>query len=143
MELGDIDHEGLAKVRDQLLAEALVLYGQGARRYPTREESDTLFAPEQEARMQESAWDGYVLEELGRQTFKTVTCHQVLVEILKVEPARISDKMMADVGRILARAGWIQSRPREGGKRQRVYARPAETVPAAKLDSGDDDDIPF
>jgi putative DNA primase/helicase len=143
MELGDIDHEGLAKVRDQLLAEALVLYRQGARRYPTREESDTLFAPEQEARMQESAWDGYVLEELGRQTFKTVTCHQVLVEILKVEPARISDKMMADVGRILARAGWIQSRPREGGKRQRVYARPAETVPAAKPDSGDDDDIPF
>jgi hypothetical protein len=46
----------------------------GRRRYPTREEAETLFAPEQEARMQEPAWEGLILEELERTTYKTTTC---------------------------------------------------------------------
>jgi putative DNA primase/helicase len=141
----EIDLGGLQACRDQLLAEALVLHRQGARRYPTREEAETLFAPEQEARMQEAAWEGLVLEELGNTTYKTTTVHRILVEIVKVDAARITDKMMADVGRILSRAGWVQSRPMVNGRRQRVYTRPPEPMkplPAAKPD-GDLDDIPF
>jgi putative DNA primase/helicase len=138
----EIDTDGLRAERNQLLAEAYVLYQKGARRYPTREEAESLFAPEQEARMQEAAWEGLILDELERTTYKSTDVHSVLVEVVKVDPARITDKMMADVGRILARAGWTQSRPRKDGQRKRIYTRPDRPVLAAS-NVGDDDDIPF
>jgi putative DNA primase/helicase len=145
VEDGEIDLDALRRDRDQLFAEAVALYDQGARRFPTREESERLFAPEQEARMQEPAWEGKILDGLGAHTVRTVTVTWVLEEIVKVDAARITDAMMAHVGRILTKAGWKQTQPRTpDGKRQRVYTRPEESIPAfTPSKSGDDDDIPF
>ncbi len=145
VEAQEIDLDGLHGARDQLLAEAFSLYKQGARRYPTREEAESLFAPEQEARMQEAAWEGLILDELDRTVYRTTDVHRILTEVVKVDPARITDKMMADVGRILTRAGWVASRPRVNGQRKRIYTRPeANYMPAKAAANGEAaDDIPF
>lgn len=147
VETREIDLSGLREVRDQLLAEALVMWGRGERRYPTREEAETLFAPEQEARMQEAAWEGLILDELANSTYKTTDVHGVLTGVVKVDSARITDAMMAHVGRILAKAGWKQSQPRVGGgKRKRVWTRPDNPLPpqaGSGAGSEDGDDIPF
>lgn len=143
-EADEIKPAQLEEWREQLLAEAFLAYKAGERRHPTREESETLFAPEQDARMQEAPWEAYIVEELGRRTQENITVDEVLVEILKVERGRITPTQMAEVGRILTRAGWVQQRPRgPGGTRKRVYVRPKGDV-QAKADEGDDDgDVPF
>lgn len=145
MDAGDLDNEALARDRDQLLAEAYVRFRDGERRYPTQEEQEKYFAPEQEARMQEEAWEGVIFDELERTTYKTTDCHTVLTEVLKVEPGRINDQMMAKVGRILTKAGWKQTQPRVGGGRKRVYNRPdAPPSPApGAIQEPETDDVPF
>jgi predicted P-loop ATPase len=53
---GRVDLEKLRTDRDQLFAEAVVRYKNGERSWPTPEEEEKLFAPEQEARYAESDW---------------------------------------------------------------------------------------
>lgn len=143
-ETGDIEVTRLEELREQLLAEALVLFRQGARRHPTREESESLFAPEQETRMQEAPWEGHILDELSRRTQATVTVDEVLVEILKIDRGRITSAMMVEVGRILTRAGWRQTRPGgRGASRKRVYSRPQEAAEAEAGVGEEDIDVPF
>lgn len=53
-----INLDGLEKVRDLLWGEAVEMYKRKERYYPTREEEERLFFPEQEKRLQiDSAWD--------------------------------------------------------------------------------------
>jgi putative DNA primase/helicase len=135
----EIDLDGLRGVREQLLAEALVRWRKGERRYPSREEAETLFAPEQEARMQEAAWEEIIADGLETWAEDRVTVHGVLVDLVKIDKTRITDTMMAHVGRILGKLGWKQSQPRAaGGKRKRVWTRPVDPKT-----SGGSDDIPF
>lgn len=143
-ETGEIEPARLADMREQLLAEAVALFRKGERRHPTREESETLFAPEQERRMQEVPWEAHILDELDRRTQTQITVDEVLVDIVKVERGRITPAQMAEVGRILTRGGWIQERPRgPGGVRKRVYSRP-KAAGQAKAGEGDDGlDAPF
>jgi predicted P-loop ATPase len=51
-----IDVEGLANVRDQLLAEAVVRYRRGERWWPTAEDERRFFKPQQEKRLEEDPW---------------------------------------------------------------------------------------
>ena len=51
-----IDVEGLAAVRDQLLAEAVVRYRRGERWWPTAEDEVRFFKPQQEKRLEEDPW---------------------------------------------------------------------------------------
>lgn len=143
-EAGEIEIAKLEELREQLLAEALVLFRKGERRHPTREESEALFAPEQEQRMQEAPWEGYILDELARRTQSTITVDEVAVEILKIDRGRITAANVAEIGRILVRAGWSQSRPRgPGGTRKRVYTRP-QGADQAEAGVGEEGvDVPF
>jgi predicted P-loop ATPase len=53
---GRVDLEKLRRDRDQIFAEAVARYKAGERSWPTPEEEEKLFAPEQEARYAESDW---------------------------------------------------------------------------------------
>jgi putative DNA primase/helicase len=140
---GDINLSMLEQVRDQLLAEAVQRFRAGERRHPSREESERLFAPEQEERMQEAPWEGHILDELERRTQESITVDEIITDILKIERGRITQTVTAEVGRILARAGWDCRRPGARGEtRKRVWFRPPRRAgaEAVKSTEGRDDD---
>ncbi|MGE0357311.1 MAG: VapE domain-containing protein [Burkholderiales bacterium] len=144
-ETGDINLAMLEDVREQLLAEAVQKYRAGERRYPSRDESEMFFAPEQEERMQEEPWEGRILDELSCRTQDAITTDEVIGDILKFEVSRITPTVTATVGRILTKAGWKRSRPgKRGETRKRVWLRPPKPVGAeAGKHDGSHGDEPF
>lgn len=99
----DIDCDGLAKVRDQLFAEAMHYYLQGKRFWPTSEEQQKIFDPEQIKRHQV---DGYVeiLEGFVKQQISDFKMADA-AEYLKVDPARLSRDIQTRIGKALTALG--------------------------------------
>jgi predicted P-loop ATPase len=119
-----IDLETLGAARDQLLAEACVLYRSGARAYPSPEQQAALFKPEQDKRLMAHPWVELILDWLDRDMKNTVTILDVLYQ-LKVDMARIqpNGSEAQTVGRILASAGWHKRQL--GESRSWHWVRPA------------------
>jgi putative DNA primase/helicase len=146
----DITIDSLAASRDQLFAEAVFRYKNGERQYPTREELETHFMPEQEDRMVDDPWTDIILRYLESGTFKTCTTEDVLTEALKVEISKIDNarSMSTRVGTAMKKAGWEKGRETSGA-RGRFYTRPAIRVPVVvqteprPKDKGDPEDVPF
>ena len=129
-ELQPIDLEALAGMREQLFAEALVLYRSGARCYPTQQEHLELFGPEQESRVVEHPWMDPVQHWLTSATVlgqKRVTSFDVLREGLSVEKSKMTVAMQQDIGRIMKALGWVRMRD-PGGPRQWFYERPERPI---------------
>jgi predicted P-loop ATPase len=104
VQVGMIDTERLAEERDQLFAEAVQLYRQGAAWWP-----DTVFEaehikPQQEARYEADAWQESIAEYVGTQT--KVTVGQVAREALHIETARIGTADQRRVAAALECLGW-------------------------------------
>jgi len=133
-----INLEGLAAVRDQILAEAVALFRAGERRHPTREEETELFAPEQERRAIEHPWQARIEDWLAAGTFGRTTVGEVLSDCLKFEASKMLATHSQDVGRILHRLGWQQGRE-SSGSRRRYYERPARP----KTPPPDPSEVPF
>lgn len=70
--VGRIDTDALAHDRDQLLAEAVHLYRQGARWWPDREFEAEHVRPEQDARYEADAWEDAVGDYLAGRDRVTV-----------------------------------------------------------------------
>lgn len=150
---GEIRIDLLKENRDQLFAEAVQRYQAGERQYPTSEELQVHFKPEQDMREIADPWFDIILRYLAAGSFKTVTVDDVLTECLKVEISKIDNarSMATRVGTALKRAGWKKER-RATGTRERYYTRPEMTVPVVVETNagdvpastpGDDDDVPF
>jgi predicted P-loop ATPase len=156
-EVSDIDLEGLAAAREQLFAEALMCFERGDRYHPTAEEQTGLFAPEQNLREYDDPWESRISEWLWSETFARVSVASVLSDCLKIEPGKQTQANAIQVGKIMNRLGWKQSRPDDkenpSKKRIRYYNRPDDWVqvagkaPAVKIElKGDwteEDEIPF
>lgn len=146
-EVGDIDVEGLAAIRDQLFAEAVAAFKDGARWHPSADEQQRLFLPEQTLREYDDPWEAPISEWLRRETFEYTTVSQVLADCLKIETGKWTQANAINVGKILTRLGWKQSRPDasdEGGKRPRVYRRPEGDQVVPPITGVDDEEsIPF
>lgn len=125
-----IDLEGIARDRDQLLAEALFLYRQGERTYPTAEQQATLFKPEQDRRMMAHPWQEIIAHAFERDviwnTRRTVTVNEVMGDLLKIDLSRINPQGSESqrVGQILHALEWVKRRASEGS-RSWVWARPS------------------
>lgn len=115
--------DALAEQRDQLFAEAVVLYQRGERWHPTAEQQRTLFEPEQESRTIEDAWDVLIDRWLRTITQHRVTVTDILLECLKLERGKITKQHSTTVGQAMAKIGWIKGRD-SSGARERYYARP-------------------
>ncbi len=144
---GQIDVDKMVLWRDQLLAEAVHLYKQGARRYPTKEEEELYFKPEQERWKFVDMWQdtlgsyvnskrqlpaeslmdgatiggGMVLPNNEREFFSTVELITVAlkIDVGKVQGAGSEQKRVASAMRSL---GFKKHRFGEGG-RSRGYLR--------------------
>ena len=142
-EVEPINLEGLAQVRDQLLAEARYLFEAGERWHPLRDEQLRLFEPEQEAREISDPWQSGIATWLESTTRERITVLDVLSEGLKIEIGKIdgAKQMSTRVGVAMRRLGWTKKRETTGN-REYYYVRPAGASPAVKTGEADDD-MPF
>lgn len=138
---GAIDLDGLARVRDQLFAEALVRLKDGEPCYPTREEQDALVVPQQERREIADAWEQGVHvylerpDDLNMRPPEAVSTYDILVHGLKIDVGKITREMTTRIGMVMRKLGWEKFEQR-GRHPRYVYKRPQKsacvtTVPEA------------
>lgn len=139
---GPLNLEWLGKWREQLFAEALELFNQNDRNYPTRDEEVAYFVPEQELRLVETSvqarlWtlltregstanDGKAVAQLNQlTTFVTI---DGLVVALGADPGKSSNLLEGQVRDWLIENGWEPGRE-GGGQRRRGYKQPEQWPP--------------
>ena len=118
---GDIDVNQLKLDRDQLFAEAVVLYHKGTLWWPDKDFEREHVMPEQSARYEVDAWQEPVA--LFLQGVQKTTVLQVAKSVLDFE--RIDKLGTADQRRIAAvmtNLGWKRDK-REGGTGQRLWTK--------------------
>lgn len=119
IEVGEIDLSGLAKVRDQLFAEAFVRYQQGERFYPTGDEQRLYFDPEQLKREQgESLVDA--LHDWVFDQYDTAmrpipfSAAMAAFEGLKMDASKLTRDMQTRIGIALRKLGCGRIEKRNG-----------------------------
>ena len=120
---GEIDTDGLAAVRDQLLAEADHRFRAGERYWPLADEQRALFDPEQLRRESEDGLFDMLhdwIEHLAKPEF---TMGEVLGEALKLDAGRITRDVTTRVGQLLKKLGCGRKEKRNGVSRF-VYTVP-------------------
>jgi predicted P-loop ATPase len=106
---GNIDVDGLALDRDQLLAEAVELYRAGVQWWPDKDFERLYIAPQQAARYEADTWEEDIAKFLSTESM--VTVGDVARRALYFDTNRIG---RADQNRITAameRLGWRRERP--------------------------------
>lgn len=139
-----IDIDAFAAVRDQLLAEAMVIYragGENARAHPDREEERRLFRPEQDHRLQVHPWfdiiEKYLADNSSIEHFTIAEILEGAISMRAIDMGRDSQAEQR-VGRIMAKLGWAKGREGSGGRRGRWVRPEREPPPPVR-----DEDVPF
>jgi predicted P-loop ATPase len=102
--VGVIDTDTLSRDRDQLFAEALVLYRAGTRWWPDARFERQHIVPEQEARYESDAWEALVgsfLTGCAKTTILEVARSALFIDVPKLGTAD-----QRRIGAILERLGW-------------------------------------
>jgi hypothetical protein len=102
--VGIIDTDALIRDRDQLFAEALHLYNEGARWWPDQRFETEHIHPEQDARYESDAWEDAINGYLFTRTETTVL--EVAREALLIDLPRIGVADQRRIGAALERLGW-------------------------------------
>lgn len=142
-----INLDGLRDARDQLLAEAVVKWKEGARCYPTREEQELHIAPEQESREIADAWEEGVhryLEEpmVDGSKIDRASSFDILVKGLHLDAGKITKEMTTRVGLVMRKLGW-NKHERRGEHPRYVYERPKKSSEQTGAPADGADDVPF
>lgn len=131
-----INTEWVAKWRDQLFAEAFVLYRNGERFYPTQEQEERLFKPMQESRLIETAVESRLMQLLTRDPHEnqaaTTGIHvdstfvriDQLVVALGSDVAKSSAALENQIRGWLKQQGWRHGKKQVQGARLPGYFRP-------------------
>lgn len=105
---GEINTATLTAARDQLFAEAVVLFQQGATWWEVPASAEQIQAD----RQVEHAWADLILPTLALRA--EITVAEVLVDILKHDPHQITQAAEKTVGKVLRHAGWTKKTARRG-----------------------------
>lgn len=112
---GRIDLDALARDRDQLFAEAVVMYRAGARSWPDAEFEAEFIKPQQEARFEVDAWEEPIAKWLAGKD--DVTLSEVASGALFMEIQKFNRMEQLRVKAILVRLGWESSGKVKNGRR--------------------------
>jgi predicted P-loop ATPase len=113
---GVIDIAALKRDRDQLLAEALAQFRQGAPWWPEPAFEAEFIQPEQEKRYEIDEWDELIGDYVDNRLFTpTVTIPTIAKEAIGLEASRLDMLAQKRIAAILTRRGW--SRFARHGKR--------------------------
>lgn len=141
------DLDWLRERREQLFAEAVALFKAGERIYPTPEEEDEYFVPEQSKRLLETAVQSRLWRLLTRtgpwpgegkstahlnQNTKFVAIDE-MVEALGTDAGKSSAQLENQIRSWLDSMGWVSARE-GGGLRRRGFRRPAVWPPVLEDD---------
>jgi predicted P-loop ATPase len=120
-----VDLDGLAKMRDQLWAEAIVLYRQGERAYPTPEQERDLFKPEQDKRMIVHPWQEMIADYVAGIA-RAVSTKEIMHDALKIDLSRVNPQgsEAQRVGQILNSLGYTKGQRSIVGRREWVWEPP-------------------
>lgn len=109
----DVNTEGLLAVRPQLFAEALVLFEQGERYWPTSEEQRAYFDPEQLKReQQDSLIDA--LHDWVFEQYKDFSVATAAMEGLKMDASKLTRDLQTRIGISLRKLGCTKIEKRNG-----------------------------
>jgi predicted P-loop ATPase len=115
-----INVEALAHDRDQLFAEAVARYQEGARWWPDADFEREHIIPEQAARYEADVWEESIATFLrgdsakGDPGLRKVTVGQVAREALYIETPRIGTAEQRRITAALDRLGWRREKPNGG-----------------------------
>jgi predicted P-loop ATPase len=115
IKVGTISIEALELDRDQLFAEAVVLYRERYKWWPDKDFERQHIMPEQSARYESDAWEESIATYLA--TTAKVTVGQVAREALGIETPRIGTAEQRRVAAALERLGWRRQPVAWDGKR--------------------------
>lgn len=137
------DLEWLRANLEQMLAEAVHRVDQGERFYPSRDEDNFLFKPQQSARQVESSLEGAIRTFLyddqqkvphgqGTGTMVNEIGLQELLNRIGYTIDKQTDAVVKKAGSLMTALGWTIRRLSKDleGKRPRVYVRPQDTPTA-------------
>lgn len=142
-----INTEFVAKYREQLLAEAFVLYQQGVAYTPTPEQERRLFVPMQESRLVETAVESDLLHVLTRPPVAAgigaivntlaefVTLAQITLA-LGVDSAKSTPGLQGQITAWLKHEGWERVKKQVNGARAWGYVRPKNWPPTEDDSAG-------
>ncbi|WP_338847919.1 VapE domain-containing protein [Massilia sp. W12] len=152
VEVKQIDLQGLRQDRDALLGEAVHMYLNGTKWYPTREQEKNLIVPQQVAREIQDVWlpiirdwlDGVSAsgDKMPMPARNRVTAADILLDCLKFEVAKLSQHKAETmrIGAIMRQLGWPkerESKNKPGASRDYYYVRPKEDAQTDSQGSGD------
>lgn len=109
-----IDIAGLIKNRDQLFAEALVLYHQGVKWWPDKDFEATHIKPQQDARYDADPWEEAI--ETYLMTQATTTINSVAVGALSLDVNRMGRAEQNRICRTLENLGWEKAKKTNRGQ---------------------------
>jgi predicted P-loop ATPase len=114
VKVGHIDTAGLQRDRNQLFAEAVRLFHDGAEWWPSANFEVAHIAPEQEARFEEDAW----VEAISRlvSARKTTTVLEVAQEGLEMDVSKLGTADQRRITAILERLGWTRGKRTSGSR---------------------------
>jgi predicted P-loop ATPase len=110
---GRINVAALTRDRDQLFAEAVRCYRDGAPWWPARDFEHNVIAPEQAARYEADAWEETIASYLAKQ--ERVTVGQVARDGLGIETPRLGTSDQRRVAAALDRLHWAPDEKRGTG----------------------------
>lgn len=133
------------RVRDQLFAEAYVLYAEGVAYTPSHQEEDRLFVPMQESRVVETAVWSEMMHVLTRPPGLSVPSANVnglaafvtmaqLTMALGIDPGKSNAGLEGQIRSFMHHQGWDSAKKQINGARAWGYARPAVWPPIEDKD---------
>jgi predicted P-loop ATPase len=112
---GRINLDGLTEDRDQLLAEAVHLYREGAPWWPDKNFEREHIEPQQASRYEGDAWEEAIVAYLNEKS--RVTIGEVAREALHFETQRIGTTEQRRIAAIMTSLSWHVGRRGHGGVR--------------------------
>ena len=109
---GTINADKLSRDRDQLFAEAVHLYRNGAAWWPNSSFEREHIMPEQEARFEGDAWEGPA--SLHLQTTARTTIPEIARNALGLDVSKLGISEQRRIAAILGRLGWQPKRDKHG-----------------------------
>jgi predicted P-loop ATPase len=108
--VGKIDIDSLRRDREQLFAEALILFRDGVKWWPDADFEQTHIVPEQDARYEtDELWEEPIAAYLEGKT-SIAGIGEIVTGVLGYESLRISTAEMWRIIKIMRRLDWVQGR---------------------------------
>ena len=116
-----IDLERLAELRDQLWAEAVYDFREGALWYPIADGERAVLGDQQDDREKQDAWTATISAYLRRSLSQRTTLEALLQSALHIDPKDWTKAAQTRLGIVMTKLGWLKVRRREGDRRWYEY----------------------